>query len=120
MKLILGTLAALCLAGTAWAGDHYVNGYTRSNGTYVAPHFQSNPNNTTSDNYSTRGNVNPYTGQAGTKLDTRPSHNGHATPAYSQPAYGAPKTQLHPWGADTYGPSNGSDNAAGCRSFSGC
>src|SRR5690349_20967650 len=25
-------------------GEHYVNGYTRSNGTYVAGHHQTNPN----------------------------------------------------------------------------
>lgn len=46
---------------------HYVQGYERSNGTYVQPHYQSNPNGTTYDNYGTRGNVNPYTGQYGTR-----------------------------------------------------
>lgn len=48
-------------------GSHSVSGYTRSNGTYVAPSHATNPNGTKSDNYSTRENVNPYTGQAGTK-----------------------------------------------------
>jgi hypothetical protein len=38
----------------------------KNNGTYVQPHQQTNPNNTTSDNYGTRPNVNPYTGAAGT------------------------------------------------------
>ena len=67
-RLFLGT-AFVLLAGAASAQtpDHYVNGYTRSNGTYVAPHYQTNPNYTRSDNYSTVGNVNPYTGQIGTK-----------------------------------------------------
>lgn len=46
---------------------HAVQGYTTQNGTYVAPHYQSNPNNTQYDNYGTRGNVNPYTGQYGTR-----------------------------------------------------
>ncbi len=46
--------------------DHFVSGYTRANGIYVAPHEQTNPNSTKLDNYSTQGNVNPYTGQAGT------------------------------------------------------
>jgi len=41
---------------------HNVRGYTRKDGTYVAPHRQSNPNNTTRDNWSTRGNRNPDTG----------------------------------------------------------
>lgn len=48
-------------------GSHAVKGYTSKNGNYVAPHRQTNPNGTRSDNWSTKGNVNPYTGKAGTK-----------------------------------------------------
>lgn len=77
MKKIILALA-LVAGGSTSAGaqyygtgsnpeGHYVQGYERSNGTYVAPHYQSNPNNSTDDNYGTRGNVNPYTGQAGTR-----------------------------------------------------
>ena len=47
-------------------GYHSVRGYTRSNGTYVAPHYQTNPNHTKLDNWSTKGNYNPFTGKAGT------------------------------------------------------
>lgn len=47
--------------------SHQADGYTRNNGTYVAPHYQTNPNNTQMDNYGTRGNQNPYTGQYGTR-----------------------------------------------------
>jgi hypothetical protein len=43
----------------------YVRGHTRSDGTYVKPHYRTAPNNTNRDNFSTIGNVNPYTGQAG-------------------------------------------------------
>ena len=43
----------------------YVKGYYRSNGTYVDPHYRTSPNSTISDNYSTWGNSNPYTGQKG-------------------------------------------------------
>lgn len=46
--------------------SHYVSPYTTQSGTYVAPHYQTNPNNTQLDNYGTRGNQNPYTGQYGT------------------------------------------------------
>lgn len=43
-----------------------VRGYTRrSTGTYVAPHYRTSPNSTRYDNYSTRGNYNPYTGRTG-------------------------------------------------------
>lgn len=48
-------------------GEHHVNGYFRRNGTYVSPHYQTNPNGTRDDNYSTRGNINPHTGKPGTK-----------------------------------------------------
>jgi hypothetical protein len=47
-------------------GEHYVSSYTRSNGTYVAGHHQTNPNDTKYDNWSSKGNVNPYTGKEGT------------------------------------------------------
>ena len=48
-------------------GEHLVSGYTNKNGTFVAPHYQTNSDNTRNDNYSTRGNFNPHTGEAGTK-----------------------------------------------------
>ena len=47
--------------------ETYVRGYTKKNGTYVAPHYRSSPNSTKLDNWSTKGNVNPYTGSIGTK-----------------------------------------------------
>ncbi|KJC35659.1 hypothetical protein UP09_31025 [Bradyrhizobium sp. LTSP885] len=46
---------------------HTSSGYTTSRGTYVAPYVATNPNNTTRDNFSTSGNVNPYTGAVGTR-----------------------------------------------------
>lgn len=76
-KTIVLTLAIVAMAATAIAGD-YVRGYTRKDGTYVQPHYRSSPNNTRIDNYSTQGNINPYTGQQGTQ------------PAYPQPNYGQP------------------------------
>lgn len=42
-----------------------VKGYYRSNGTYVKPHVRTAPNNTIDDNFSTYGNINPYTGKSG-------------------------------------------------------
>lgn len=47
--------------------SHSVRGHTTKDGKYVAPHQATNPNGTTRDNYGTRGNVNPYTGSAGTR-----------------------------------------------------
>ena len=62
-RLVL--VAALMLPVAAPA-QVYVPGYVTKGGTYVAPHWRSRPNSTTLDNYSTRGNVNPYTGARGT------------------------------------------------------
>lgn len=49
----------------------YHQGYTTQQGTYVQPHMQSAPNTTQMDNWSTRGNTNPYTGQMGTRSPYR-------------------------------------------------
>jgi hypothetical protein len=72
-KLIF--ILLMCISSIAMA-DVHVRGHYRSNGTYVQPHYRSSPNGTTLDNYSTKGNVNPYTGQAGTvdpyKIDATP------------------------------------------------
>lgn len=40
-----------------------VKGYTRKDGTYVAPHYRSNPDGNPYNNYSFPGNTNPYTGK---------------------------------------------------------
>ena len=75
MRNVIFAVAVLVIAspvmaggrpGRASAGGHAVSGYVKSNGTLVAPHMQTNPNATKYDNYSTKGNVNPYTAKAGT------------------------------------------------------
>ena len=63
----LAVAAASLVGGASVEAQVYVNGYTRSNGTYVPGHYRSSPNSTQRDNYSTYGNTNPYTGQRGTK-----------------------------------------------------
>ena len=86
---VAGCILAICLDRAAFAkgghggghsssstGYHAVSGYTTKNGTYVAPHYQTNPNGTKNDNWSTVGNVNPFTGKEGTK----PRDGSHATP----------------------------------------
>lgn len=78
MKKAVIVLAALCVVSFGAVakggghsgspgGSHSVSGYTRSSGTYVAPSHATNRNTTKADNWSTKGNVNPYTGKAGTK-----------------------------------------------------
>ncbi len=67
-------------------GSVHVKGYTRKDGTYVAPHYRSAPDGTKSNNWSTKGNVNPYTGKAGTKsADTPPADTPPATDTPTPP-----------------------------------
>lgn len=54
-------------AGIGLPGDVHVRGYYRKDGTYVAPHYRTAPDSSRSNNYSHKGNVNPYTGKRGTK-----------------------------------------------------
>lgn len=57
-------IAALVLVSAALGqGYHRVGGYTTKRGAYVAPHYQTRANRTKLDNWSTRGNVNPFTGK---------------------------------------------------------
>lgn len=67
MKTILIICVALLTSNVALARDSYVRGYVRSNGTYVQGYHRTTPDNTINNNYGTQGNVNPYTGSAGTE-----------------------------------------------------
>ena len=50
-----------------------VKGYYKpSTGTYVMPSIRTSPNKSKFDNYSTKGNYNPYTGKKGTVGPFRP------------------------------------------------
>lgn len=91
MKHLLVAIAAILLVGifglgTAVAQTH-VRGYYKSDGTYVAPHYRSNPNSTVRDNYSYKGNVNPYTGKTGTNYyrHSRSSQYYHPRSRYTHP-----------------------------------
>jgi hypothetical protein len=43
----------------------FVKGYLKKDGTYVQPYYRTSPNKNMFDNFSTKGNYNPYTGKAG-------------------------------------------------------
>ena len=54
--------------GTGAKSSHeHVHGYTKHDGTYVAPHNRSTSDHTKNNNWGTKGNYNPDTGKAGTK-----------------------------------------------------
>lgn len=84
-------LAALLIAAPLSAQTQ-VQGHWRKDGTYVQPHTRTNPNNSTYDNWSSKPNYNPYTGQQGTQnpqpqpyqwkpIQTQPAQPYRAPPA---------------------------------------
>lgn len=48
-----------------------VSSYTRSNGTTVGSHRRSTADGNFRNNFTTKGNVNPHTGKAGTRTAPR-------------------------------------------------
>ena len=67
IAFLLGLVLVANVVPAFAGGDVFVNGYKKRDGTYVAPHWRSAPDGDRSNNWSTRGNVNPYTGQSGTR-----------------------------------------------------
>jgi hypothetical protein len=50
------------------SSSSFVQPHFNSNGSMTSGHFRTTPNNTQLDNFSTRGNYNPYTGNIGTRI----------------------------------------------------
>jgi hypothetical protein len=81
-SLYLACALVLCAASSSYAqkghgGSHkatasgsghevHVRATTKKDGTYVPAHERTAPNATRLDNWSTKGNINPHTGKAGT------------------------------------------------------
>jgi hypothetical protein len=57
-------------------GDHYVPGYIRLDGTSVRGHHKTDSDDSFWNNYSSKGNINPYTGQTGKKTPWASRHSG--------------------------------------------
>lgn len=65
MKKFLFILLSILVLSAVYAEAKYQRGYVRKNGTYVSGHFKSNSDRSRFNNYSTKGNKNPYTGKKG-------------------------------------------------------
>lgn len=88
-RLILAAVAAMSLftaTDNLDAQDVWVNGYMRSNGTYVTPHYRTRADGNFWNNYSTYPNINPYTGRMGTRITPPSNYGGYRS--YSYPSYG--------------------------------
>ena len=76
LVFILGLIQTVAAQNTI-----YVQGHTKKNGTYVQPYYKTSPNATKLDNFSTKPNLNPYTGKTGTVII--PESNIFSQPNYS-------------------------------------
>ncbi len=63
MKRVVLIVSLMVAFANLSLGQVRVNGYYKKDGTYVEPHYRSNPNKSPYDNYSYPGNTNPYTGE---------------------------------------------------------
>nr|WP_314896932.1 hypothetical protein [uncultured Flavobacterium sp.] len=84
MKKLLFLIVFIFASASTFAQSQIrVNGYTKSNGTYVSGYYRTLPNYTHTICYTPIGNVNPYTKTARTKP------RGNCTRyTYSAPSYG--------------------------------
>ena len=61
VAIVLSALSIQALA------DTYVQGYCRKDGVCVQSHHRSNADGYEFNNYGTKGNTNPYTGEKGSQ-----------------------------------------------------
>lgn len=71
--------ATVPLAIPTVSADQSVRGYSKKDGTYVEPYRRSNPSQYRFDNYGSKGNNNPYTGEKGYGR-----HEFSSPPAYNK------------------------------------
>ncbi|MBP1222903.1 hypothetical protein [Flavobacterium sp. 1355] len=86
----------LCL--NSFAQDVWVNSYARTDGTVVPSHYRTNRDYTVNNNFTTVGNINPYTGKVGTLArdngypiqsftNSTPIQNTSYNSTYNKPSY---------------------------------
>ncbi len=86
--MVAVSFLAFNLAEAGW-----VRGYYRSNGTYVSPHYRTNPNGNPFNNYSFPGSYNPNTGKITPgNPDTYLDHYYNRS---HRKSYAVPKTLSH-------------------------
>ena len=100
MKNLLIAICLLTYANVCFA-DVYVNGYYRSNGTYVQPYHRSNPDGYIYNNYSNRNDrYNSYSSNNNTNTytDYNKSYGNYDNYNANKARYGiTPSTNLGFW-----------------------
>jgi len=67
VMLLSFTGAAAAKGGGKKGGPVTVRPYTKKDGTHVEGHHRSAPDGSKVNNWSSKGNINPYTGKPGSK-----------------------------------------------------
>jgi hypothetical protein len=85
--ILAAAFAAMTVAvSMAQLDDYvYVRGYYRLDGTYVRPHYRTRPDGYFWNNWSSYGNINPFTGERGYRL---PSYD-YGISRLPSPSYGS-------------------------------
>ncbi|MCX6897010.1 MAG: hypothetical protein NTZ16_16300 [Verrucomicrobia bacterium] len=84
--VVTGVVLLTAWADLVFAQDVWVNPYQTQDGGYVQGHHRSAPDSNPYNNYSTQGNVNPYTGQVGHENPNGHDHsNGYGNYGNSAP-----------------------------------
>lgn len=89
MRILLIFVVLLIIAPPAGAqygygNDVYVRGHLERDGSYVQPHHRTAPDGMLWNNYSTQGNINPWTGQKGYVNRSQQKTNPYCYPTQSQ------------------------------------
>ena len=96
IALFVAFLFSFSTFGVAFS-DEWVNGYTRRDGTYVEGHYRSNRDGNPYNNYSTKGNVNPYTGEKGYNDPNTSFSKPYKINPYNLNQFSSPKPQRDPY-----------------------
>lgn len=90
-KVIVCILSFVFIITSFCFAQVYVKGYFRKDGTYVAPHYRTNPDSKITNNYSYPGNYNPNTGKitGGTSTYT-PSYTSNTLTSLPTTTYTSP------------------------------
>ena len=102
LKFLFAIIISLTVVSSVYA-DVWVDGYYRKDGTYVRGHYRSDPDGNFENNWSTKGNVNPYTGEVGTKT------NPNSTNSSTNNSYYVPKNSTYSYSSDN---SSGSEEGS--------
>lgn len=104
-------MVATVLVGAPFAvcAQEYTRGYTRSDGTEVRGYMHSTPDGDATNNYSYRGNTNPYTGEVGSHTEQDSGSWRSRSDSYGSEREGRSEEREQNWSPDPLVPTHRSN-----------